>query len=577
MNRRNILKTFILSLFPVLAFAACMKMKGAAHKDIKADFEYREIYLPEGSGEYGLSLDLNDVNNDWGIWGHNIRLVIPDNHSENIYAKKNGVTIHDQYSFMSNHLFDYYADYIDSKYDETDSLKFAIVPNDNDIVCLCAKCVDAGNTQKDASPAVLNMAKRLAERFPNHQFFTSYYRTTSSIPKEKLPKNIGVLVSAMEYPLSNAPSGEEDKFVSLLNQWSQVSDHVYVWDYINNFDDYFTPYPIFDIMQRRLKLYRDNGVKGIFLNGSGTNYSAFSNIHTDVLAALTVNPDTDWKKVLRESALKHFPTAGNIIADFMIQQEDYAKSTNAQLPLYEGIKAELKTYLPENEFIDFHNKLISLKNQASGDELRELEKLCGALAMTCLEIDRLRGDLSSAPEMIALLSALPGMDINSYNESNWTVEHYLRDYNRLLEDHNATASTNLLKGMQITSHSTLDPDYKDLSILTDGVLGIPSNYHSGNMLYSGEGPLKLEIPRVGGMKKIRVGFVYNPPYKIVIPIDVSLYIGGRLVKNIEPGVPDDHSGHLFVEFDVPADGNIMLMVTRDPDVRSIAIDEIQAF
>ena len=35
-------------------------------------FEYREVYLPElASGDF-VSLTLNNLDSDWGIWGHNL-------------------------------------------------------------------------------------------------------------------------------------------------------------------------------------------------------------------------------------------------------------------------------------------------------------------------------------------------------------------------------------------------------------------------------------------------------------------------------------------------------------------------
>ena len=33
------------------------------------------------------------------------------------------------------------------------------------------------------------------------------------------------------------------KFAALVSRWHKVVGRVYVWDYMRNFDDYFTPYP----------------------------------------------------------------------------------------------------------------------------------------------------------------------------------------------------------------------------------------------------------------------------------------------------------------------------------------------
>lgn len=49
-----------------------------------------------------------------------------------------------------------------------------------------------------------------------------------------------------------------------LNQWKKVTKNIYIWDYINNFDDYLTPFPILKIAQQRLRFFKQNGASGIF-------------------------------------------------------------------------------------------------------------------------------------------------------------------------------------------------------------------------------------------------------------------------------------------------------------------------
>ena len=163
-------------------------------------FEYKEIYLPEGISN-AKQLKLNNLNDDWGIWGHHLSVCVPKNHSMTIYAAVGGSRNRDQYCFSSEQLYGYLENYIDENFSDSKTQRFAILPNDNDLVCQCDLCVKAGNTATDASPAVFNLIKRLAERFPNHIFFTSHYLTTRSLPKHALPENTGVLFSAIKYNL----------------------------------------------------------------------------------------------------------------------------------------------------------------------------------------------------------------------------------------------------------------------------------------------------------------------------------------------------------------------------------------
>lgn len=562
----------------LVTMASCGKAS-AAEEQTTGAFKYREVYLPEGIGKNAENLGLNTLDDDWGIWGHNLHKAIPEEPSQTIYAKINGVANKKQYCFSSTPLFEYLEHYIDSKYDEDERIRFAIIPNDNDIVCLCEKCVTVGNTWNNASPAVTKLVRRLAERFPNHIFYTSDYRTTKSLPTDTMPHNSGVLVSAINYPLSPLASPEQDKFNERLRAWSTTTPRILVWDYINNFDDYFTPYPAFGVMQKRLKDYRDNNVTAVFLNGSGPDLSSMSRLRTEVLAQLTTDPDIDWKAVLYQKADSLYPVTGRLIADFMVNQEENVAEKGTVLPLYQGVQNAIKTYLPEEKFISFHDSIRMLKDQTKDLERKELELLLGQLALTRLELNRINGNTFGNEKYLLDLELLPAQGIDSYNESGWSIERYARDYRYLLSHAKEVGNRNKLKGEKLIAMTPLDPDYSDISILTDGVLGIPSNYHSGNMITSPDKFTQIAIPNKPGMRKVKVWLTYNPTYRITLPEAVTLSIKGVPLKTVNPSYPEDTSGHVPVEFDIPSNstGTLLLTLHKEPETHSMAIEEIEGF
>ena len=542
-------------------------------------FSYREVYLPESTGKNAAKLGLNSIDQSWGIWGHNLHDVLPEKPSEGIYAKVNGNTIKKQYCFSSQRLFDYITDYIDDRYDSDESAFFSIIPNDNDVVCLCIRCTQAGNSHGDASPAVFNMVRKLATYYPNHVFFTSDYRTTRGLPEEALPKNAGVMVSAMPYPFTLAKTPEEQNFINTLNNWSRKTDRIMVWDYINNFDDYFTPYPIFGVMQSRLKNYRDNNVTAVFMNGSGTDASSFSKLKSVVLAELLKNPDADWREIVRTKSKEIYPKAGETIADFIIAQEDYVEKNNVSLPMYEGVPVALKTYLPKDLFEPFYRKLATQRALATGEEHRDLDILLAELALTQLEINRITGQLRDSEDLLRQLEHLQAENIEAYSESGWRIDNYVTDYRYLLRHANETNEHNKLRGVSLVALTPLDPEYKDLSVITDGVLSIPSNYHNGLLITSPEDYTQIAIPNPHGAKKLVVWLAYNTGYKIYLPELVTLSGEGMHKEVQTPEYPKDYTGHCKVEFDIPSSvtGNLVLTLYKDPETRSMASEEVEMF
>ena len=566
---------FIMLLL-VLLFIGCTKTE---QPSASSPFDYREVYLPQLAGEVYVPLSLNSIDRDWGIWGHNLSVVLPEKASSSVYARSGNSVNTDQFCFSSDALFEYIKKYIKEYYGKDIPMRFAILPNDNDMVCQCKKCIELGNTEDDASGAVYHLLDRLAKTFPNHYFFSSYYRTTGSLPKSPLPDNAGVLISAIDFPLCTRHTPQEDDFLTLLNQWSSYTKHMYVWDYINNFDDYFTPFPIISIFQYRLRLYAKAGVKGVFLNGSGHDYSTLYELKTHIMALLLSNPDADWRPKLREFCREYYPVTGDVICDFVVKQENMVEKVGDPLLLYEGVPTAVKTYLPADDFIKFHNKLLSMLPSTKGKERQSIEKLTRALMLTHLELNRMAADTIGCNQMLMELEKLPHEGVVAYSEAGGTIDSYVDDYRYMLKRADETWSQNLLKGVRLEPLTALDLEYNDISILTDGYLGLPSCYHCGQMLSSATPALRIAIPCVAGMRHLRVNMTKNSIYHISLPLRVVLTADGRELGSVVPTTSSSNLHRAVADFNIPSNinGKLMLIVYRDMEDRTMALDEIEGF
>lgn len=540
-------------------------------------FEYREIHLPalpeEEAPKYMNSIDL-----DWGIWGHNLSVVLPDKPSPSVFAK-DGITVNkEQFCFSSDALYKYIREYIRDNYGSEPTMRFAILPNDNSIVCTCESCLECGNTEHDCSGAVHHLLERLCAEFPHHIFFTSHYRTTSKVPAKPLPENAGVLVSAIDFPLSSVHKEEEDEFTALLDKWSGLTRHLYVWDYINNFDDYFTPYPIFDVTRHRLQLYVKHGVNGVFLNGSGYEYSTLYKLKTHVLAALLEDPDTRWRPLLKSLCREKYPVTGDVICNFVTLQEDLATERGLSLPLYEGVPVAMKTYLPAKDFVQFHEDLLRLLPSAKGQEYEDVQKMSRAMMLTRLELKRISGDTFDCDDMLNGLEESKRQGVIAYSESGGSTASYLSEYRFMLEHFEEMFGRDVLKGVRLTPLTALDEDYSDITLLTDGLLGLPSNYHCGQLISSAKPALRISIPYRDGMRRLRVYMTRNVIYHIAFPESLTLTAGDRKLGTVVPTPIPGNLQRAVAEFDVStvSKGTLVLTVTRDLEERTMAVDEIEA-
>lgn len=554
------------------------------------DFEYREAYLPENIDPSASAMFAeNNVGRDWGIWGHNLyRIVkVDENADASVYATVNGERYDGQYCFSSQVLHDAIKGYIIDNFGNGDksSSRFLIMPGDDDAVCNCDLCVKAGNSAGNATPAVSKLVENLAKEFPGHVFFMGAYGSTFMPPVDAMPANVGVMVSAMRWPLSPLYGGKRrSDFDALVQEWKEKCHIIYVWDYINNFDDYLTPFPVLCIMQQRLRHYKEVGVRGVFLNGSGEDYSSFSGLHNAVLAALMTDVDADVTKLVRGYFMQHFPTAWKMLSESYLQWGAAVAKGKKKLDIYAPIDRAMMYLGGYAEFGRFYDALCDAVGVASDEESRELEKLRIAMSYTMLEVARCCGnvDRSQAGIWLQTLAAGRRYGIGKISESGLTVADYIKCWEMSILDRE---QDNLLADCKLKALTPLDAGYGDLSVLTDAVNGLPCGYHYVWLISSLGDGLEIEMPVVPEARRLEVSFLKLTRHRIALPVSIELFQGGKCVARqiaddaAEVDMLSEESRRLVYSFDlsdVPTGTAIVIKTTRSKSrINHIAIDEIR--
>lgn len=558
-------------------------------------FNYQSIYSPTGlNPDYPGIAGLDNFDDSWGIWGHNLHKVL-GNDLESLYATVDQKRYEEQFCFSSEEMYRRIENYIEDKYGEKKTARFVIAPNDDPTACTCPACNKLGNTSRNATPAVTQLINRLAKRFPSHLFFTTSYLSTQKMPDVKLSPNVGVIISAIDLPLRlvNKKGAPEKQFAQRLKQWGKVTPQIYIWDYISNFDDYLTPFPILKIARERLAFFRDNGVSGIFLNGSGYDYSSMDDMKTFVLSALLIHPELSIEELMQKYIQQEYPRSEKILYPYYCSLENRIQP-GKRLNMYAGVQEAEKSYLSAEEFIRFYDEISELTDKVKGDERKKLHRLRTALSFTRLELGRIHsfdpyGYAARKEDKLELLpqvrtwigrleeqEAFPEMKF--YNESAIETGQYIQEWKRYIT--HPSASGNLLLGEKLSSGSPLDENYTDLGLLTDGTSGLPGDYHCGWLISSAE-ELILNIPakptdRAGNLS---IGFLHIPRHRIYTPHSVELLKNGKPYKQLSIAtITPGEKGQIvrcngFVE--LKNGEQLTLKIKHSPKEKAqIAIDEI---
>ena len=556
-------------------------------------FDYQSIYSPSGlNPDYTGVMGLNNFDDSWGIWGHNLRKVLGDN-VDKVYATIHGKTDDSQLCFSSEEMYRQIESYIVDNIGEKGSSRFVIAPDDTPYACTCASCTAMGNTEKNATPAVTELLLRLSQRFPKHSFFTISYLSTKQVTDKQLPSNAGIIVSAIDFPLRriDGKNAQEKKFMQQLNQWKKVTKNIYIWDYINNFDDYLTPFPILKIAQQRLRFFKQNGASGIFFNGSGYSYSSFDAMRTFALSALLINPELPVEELVRDYFNHEYPLSKKWLYDYYINLENSVQS-GKKLGIYAGIAELEQSFLNPEKFIKFYDEMGDYVSDAKGKERKKLHELQTALSYTRLEMGRNHSydpygyaqrngkQIQPTPQVRKWLTqlkehhAFTGMEY--YNESADEIDYYIKEWEQYILA--SDIKKNLFLGIMPSSTPPTDKD--GLKRLTDSTHGLPGNYHCGwTTLPKEKYEISLPVKGINKTGNIYISFLNLPRHRFYPPRQIEISKDGAIYKTINLETDDSVEKGELVKITTPIDLNraelvsIKVMGAKKPRAQ-IGIDEI---
>lgn len=506
-------------------------------------FEYRCVYSSANSDPELMPITAShNIDYDWGLWGHNLRRVFHGDIPEDAWASVNGKRTPGQFCFSSESLYKAVESYVVDNFGEgkdgKGATRFVIMPEDDETICSCSACLAAGNTTRSATPAVSNILRRLATRFPNHQFFTSAYLSTYTPPIGVMPSNVGVIISAMEVPMQaylSAESAKVKNFSRMVTQWKKATKKVYVWDYMRNFDDYLTPYPCLSMIGERLRYFRSMGVSGIIYNGSGTDYASFDDVQTAAIAAMLINPDLNVENYVASCIHRYYPVSGAILEKAYRSWETKACEKRKVLPFYGGIEDAVHSWLNPEDFEAFCDALDKKSKDIRDEERMRLNKLLTALQFTRLELQRMPHGHYNSSIVQTCLESLEGHTafdcMRNYREANGDLDKYICEW-KVLKSENEN-SHSLLKGVRLKSKYKMDAGYTDLSILTDGFYALPSDYHTGWLIASAQ-MMNIEVPagKIQNGLKMGLSFLYAPSWRIYLPEAIEIWQSGRHLYTI---------------------------------------------
>jgi len=313
---------------------------------------------------------------------------------------------------------------------------FSVSQDDGPGFCHCPNCMaiyeEEGQPYKpNPMGGQLRLANRVAEaiedEYPDKLIhMLAYFFTVNPPSKTKPHKNILVRLcdyeSCMSHPLTEcaypvaAERPYQKRFVSLVQQWGELSDRVFVWDYVTNFHNYLQPLPNFHALQKDVQFFAENNVVGIYLQnvyGSGAK-GCFQDLRNYLHAKLMWDPYFDFERSMDEFLAFYYGTsAAPLLKQWIRFMEAYVTENNIHFGMYFPPNSRLFT----KEFLDTGESLISEAERVAENETYRRQVHYELLAITYVRLQRMPFDTPGRQERIdAFLAEMESYGVGSLNE-----------------------------------------------------------------------------------------------------------------------------------------------------------------
>ena len=197
--------------------------------------------------------------------------------------------------------------------------------NDHRNWCTCRNCQALIDREGAPSALVLNLAneiaKRLVKTHPQVLVDTFAYDWTLAAPR-KMQAHPNVLVrlapiwNCFGHSIRSCPANEPCR--TAFAAWSRIAQHLFVWHYVTDFNQYLMPYPNLMSLRDDLQFYIEHGVKGAFYQGNGNSLGGdMSELKSYLIAKLLWNPQLDAAALCAEFLAGYYRAAAPAVAEYL--------------------------------------------------------------------------------------------------------------------------------------------------------------------------------------------------------------------------------------------------------------------
>lgn len=484
-----------------------------------------------------------------GYYVHTFHRLVPwqeyfSSHPE-YFAFMNGKRIIDQLCLTNEDVFRLVVEKLQKEMILQPGKKYwSVSQDDNFSYCQCEQCSKIIEEEKSAAGSVIRFVNRVAEQFPDKIISTLAYQYSRQAPVKTKPlENVQVMLCTIELNRSQpiATDTRSTSFVKDLQDWGEICDQIYLWDYTVDFAHSISPFPNLHTLQPNIQLFVNNQVKEHFQQSNTGVGHEFSELKSYLLAKLLWNPDADVSGIIEEFTDGFYGDGGVWIRKYIDHMQSEILKTGEWLDIYGPPTDHQHTFLSQeniaayNHYFDEAEKVVA----DNPDFLLHVRTARMPLQYAMMEIGKadmfgprgwyqeVNGDFIPRQQMIETLESYyqTSIECNSapVNESGLSTEEYYHSTKRFID---VQVKGNFAFRKKVTATPPPAEKYSggDLSNLTNGVRG--ANDYKVHWLgwEAKDFSLLLDMGNEFAANTIEISTLWDPKSWILHPMSVTCMV-----------------------------------------------------
>jgi hypothetical protein len=259
---------------------------------------------------------------------------------------------------------------------EPDQKYWTVSQMDNPEPCECETCKALDDAEGTPMASVLNFVNKVADEFPDKSISTLAYWYTVKPPKTIEPrKNVHIMYCTgpnRSRPMETDPLSEVER--GYFERWAEVSDEMYIWDYVIRYGSFNTPFPNFSSLGPNMQYFVNHRTTGMLVEGAYSPGGEFAELRAYVIAKLLWNPDADVSAHIDDFLASFYGPAAPMVREYIDVMQAQAESFDIPVITNGGIQPHRDGYLSE-EMVAKYNAILDRAEAAVANDPELLTRI----------------------------------------------------------------------------------------------------------------------------------------------------------------------------------------------------------